>query len=203
LFQYFVWEVLSFNTLPARRDLAWLALRKIPALTPDAMFRATPKAVLDAIGLTGGHREEKLDRIRVTVTEFKRWRDRLDSERMPQAGLLRSARALRKLSQFDKFPRARALLFAAGFRVLPVDDEVSRVATRISGEPNPRNRRSAKRWLAPQLAKDVAVYRGAIVYMRHHAQQTCLAIAPHCGVCPLRLECAFVSSAKRPVGAAP
>jgi endonuclease III len=193
LFQYFVWELLSVNALPARRDLAWLALRKIPALTPDAMFRAAPKAVLDAVGLTGPHRDDKVDRIRVTVGEFKRFRDRLDSDTMKQVGLLRSARAMRRLSQLDKPARARALLFAAGHVVLPIDDDVSRVVTRLMGEPNNRNRRAARRWLAPQLTKDADAYRAAIIYLRHHAQQTCLAVAPHCTVCPLRSLCAFAS----------
>jgi len=193
LFQYFVWEILSFNALPARRDLAWLALRKIPALTPDSMFRAAPKAVLDAVGLTGPRRDAKVDRIRVTVGEFKRFRDRLDSDTMKQVGLLRSARAMRPLSQFDRPTRARALLFAAGHVVLPIDDEVSRVVTRLMGEPNDRNRRAAKRWLAPQLTNDIDTYRNAIIYLRHHANQTCLAIAPHCTVCPLRLMCVFAS----------
>ena len=39
LFGFYVWEVISEGALPARRDLAWLALKRIPALTPDAMFR--------------------------------------------------------------------------------------------------------------------------------------------------------------------
>jgi hypothetical protein len=193
----------SVNALPARRDLAWLALRRIPALTPDAMFRAAPKAVLDAVGLTGPHRDDKVDRIRVTVGEFKRLRDRLESNRLKQSGLLRSARALRRLSQFDKPARARALLFAAGHAVLPIDDEVGRVVTRLMGEPNDRNRRVAKRWLAPQLTKDIDTYRDTIIYLRHHAQHTCVAVAPHCTVCPLRSMCAFGGqsgqSASRPV----
>ena len=37
----------------SRRDLAWTALRKIPALTPDAMFLAPVKELGDAVGLTG------------------------------------------------------------------------------------------------------------------------------------------------------
>jgi hypothetical protein len=31
-----------------------------------------------------------------------------------------------------------------------------------------------------------------VVYLRHHASQTCLKVAPHCGVCPLRSQCLSV-----------
>jgi len=169
------------------------------------MFRAAPNALIAAVGLAGAHRDDKVERIRTTVAEFKRFRDRLDSETMRRAGLLGGARALRLLSQFDKPTRARALLFAAGQVVLPVDDDVSRVVTRLIGESNVRNRGVTKRWLAPQLDRDLNAHRDAIIYLRHHAHHTCTAVGPHCPVCPLRPGCAFAgaSSTTRPGGAAP
>jgi hypothetical protein len=36
-FALYVWEVLSVGTTPARRDAAFNALRRVPALTPDAV----------------------------------------------------------------------------------------------------------------------------------------------------------------------
>src|SRR5688572_4204378 len=77
LFQFFVWEILSATSLPARRDHAWNALKKIPALTPDAMFRAPAKALLDAVALGGPHREHKVEQLRATVDVFKRHREAL------------------------------------------------------------------------------------------------------------------------------
>ena len=53
LFAFFVWEVVSARTLPARRDIAWQAIRRIPALTPDAMFRVPKddlKAAIEGLG---------------------------------------------------------------------------------------------------------------------------------------------------------
>ena len=200
LFQFFVWEVLSENALPARRDLAWQALRRLPALTPDAMFRAPTKDLLDAVGIAGPHREEKVERIRAVVGEFKRHRDVLSSEAFTQMRVITAARALRRLDHVPASSRARAMLFAAGRRVLPIDEEVHRVISRLMGTRQ-RSRPAIRQWLAARLERDHATYRDAIVYLRHHAHHTCLNVGPHCGVCPLRLECP--SSMTRPGAATP
>ncbi|MBA3271902.1 MAG: hypothetical protein H0T71_15475 [Acidobacteria bacterium] len=100
------------------------------------MFRAASKALLEVVGLAGPYRDGKVDQIRVTVGEFKRHRERLDVNAMKRASLLANARELRRLSQFDRSARARALLFAAGRVVLPVDDDVSRVVMRLMGLVN-------------------------------------------------------------------
>ena len=192
LFQFFVWEVLSEHALPARRDLAWHALRRLPALTPDAMFRAPTKDLLDAIGTAGPHREEKLERIRAIVGEFKRHRDLLSAEALARMSVLAVARTLRRLEQAPVAMRERALLFALGRRVLPMDEEISRVVGRLMGDPHNRRHQPARRWLTARVPQDIAAYRDAVLYLRHHAQHTCLKVGPHCGVCPLRGSCASV-----------
>ena len=216
LFQFFVWEILSRDALPARRDLAWLALKRIPALTPDAVFRAPPKAFLDAIGLTGPYREDKADLIKSVVGEFKRHRDTLAGDAFAESGLRRAVRALRRFTLIDIGVRRRALLFAGNYLLLPMDPELARVLNRIAGsEPvllprrqtapeQRRSQRGARRWLADRLPRDLEIYRDAVVYLRHHAQHTCLLIGPHCTVCPLRDGCvAGTSSVTPPAGAAP
>jgi endonuclease III len=203
LFQFFVWEILSASSLPARRDLAWNALKKIPALTPDAMFRAPAKALLEAVALGGPHRDEKIEQLRATVDIFKRHRERLHAEALKRAGLLGGGRALQMLTHVDRNARARAWLFAVGICVLPVDEDVSRVAGRLMGtidaatarvmRPRTRDvnraRSRARRWLAARLPPEIAAYRDAVVFLRHHGQHTCLTVAPHCTICPLRVDC--------------
>jgi endonuclease III len=203
LFQFFVWEILSEGSLPARRDLAWHALRKMPALTPDAMFRAPAKALLEAVALGGPYRDEKVERLRATVDIFKRHRERLHADAVKRAGLLGGARALQTLAHVDRAVRARAWLFAVGVLILPVDDHLSRVVNRLMGTRDTasasvarsrtrdvnRVRSAARRWLAARLPREIGAYREALVYLRHHGQHTCLAVAPHCTVCPLRVDC--------------
>jgi endonuclease III len=196
-FQFLIWEILSEQSLPARRDLAWQALRRIPALTPDAIFRAPPKELLDAVGLAGPHREEKVERIRALVGAFKRHRD-LFVQVASGSGVLQAARAMRRLEQVSPSVRARAILFVVGRAVLPLDQDVARVVSRLMGAPHNRRRALARRWLSERLDPGVTSYRDAIVYLRHHAHQSCTAVAPHCAVCPLRHDCGSVQRGHAP-----
>jgi endonuclease III len=210
-FQFFLWEILSRDALPARRDLAWQALRRIPALTPDSVFRAPTKALLEAIGQAGPHRDDRVELIRATIGEFKRHRDEFDADRLRAESLLQAARTFQRLEHLSRDVRDRALLFAAGHAVLPTDDGVGRVMARLEGTAHEtdgadlstlrrqqwgpelaRQRRKARRLLAGTLPREVEAYREAILYLRHHAQQTCVAVGPHCGVCPLAPSCESV-----------
>jgi hypothetical protein len=132
-FQFFLWEILSRNALPTRRDLAWQALKRIPALTPDAVSRAASKALLDAVALAGPHRDERIEQIRMTAAEFKRRRSALEADALRSAGLGRSARLVRRLSDLPRDTRDRALLFCAEYLVTPLDDPAARVVARLQG----------------------------------------------------------------------
>jgi endonuclease III len=197
-FQFFVWEIVSDQALPARRDLAWQALRRIPALTPDAMFRAPKQELLDALGIAGPNREDRLDRLRAIVGEFKRHRDELANERLARASTLAVTRALRRLDHATSATRARALLFAGDRAVLPMDDDMLRVVSRLMGTPENRCRPVARRWLTARVNAEPSSFRDAVIYLRHHAQHTCLKVGPHCGICPLRPRCGSVQRSDAP-----
>jgi endonuclease III len=210
-FQFFLWEILSDNALPARRDLAWQALRRIPALTPDAVARTPQKELLEVMRLIGPQPDERIDRIRSTTGEMKRQRDRFDPESLRTKGLCLAARAFRRLTHLPRDVVDRALLYAAGYPVLPLDDAAARVVARLEGTAIPASqgaegftlkralyagqlrlqRRRARKTLAAALPRDPDTYRDVVLYLRHHAQNTCLAVAPHCKVCPLLPACAF------------
>jgi endonuclease III len=223
-FQFFLWEILSVDALPARRDLAWQSLRRIPALTPDAVFRTPVKELVDTLGLIGPHRDERLERIRQTTAEFKRHRAALGEERLRTGGLLASRRALRGMTHLPRETLDLALLYVAGYAVLPLDDATARVVMRLEGMALPiegaegfapkrvrsalrlaaarsgqagqanglrTERRRARKILRSQLPSNLETYRDAVLYLRHHAQHTCSAVAPHCGICPLLTVCVF------------
>lgn len=210
-FQFFLWEILSADALPARRDLAWQALRRIPALTPDAAFRTPTKVLLQVVALIGPYRDERVEHIRATTGEFKRHRNLLAAEVFTSAGLRGATRALRRLRHLPRETLDRALLYAGGYAVLPLDDATARVVARLEGTAIPikegaegftlkralwggelrRQRRRARKTLAGALPCDVNAYREAVLYLRHHAQHTCIAVGPHCHVCPLASDCAF------------
>src|SRR5215467_1047741 len=71
-FTLFVWEVLAAHSTPRKRDAALAALKKIPALTPDSMWRAPQKKLEESVKLAGPYAEQRLRALRTGVELFRR-----------------------------------------------------------------------------------------------------------------------------------
>ena len=71
-FTLFVWEVLSVHSTPAKRDAAMAALKRIPALTPDAMWRAPQKKLEQSLVLAGPYLENRMRAMRAGVELFRK-----------------------------------------------------------------------------------------------------------------------------------
>lgn len=189
-FALFVWEVLSAQTTPGKRDAALSALRRARALTPDAMARA-PQAKLEAaVKLAGPYFEQRLRALRSGVNLFRRAPRLAAVIKGPLPG---ARRALRPLPQLGDAGAHRMLLFAADHPVLPVDAGVHRVARRLGyGEPGELFRKSARSVqlaLERELPRNSEALRRAFLYLSHHGGATCTDADPHCTVCPLLSEC--------------
>jgi endonuclease III len=190
LFQFFMWEIVSKDALIARRDAAWHAIRMIPALTPDAVFRTPAKEMLAALALAGPNAERRMELLRGLVGEFRRARDLLTDKALESRSLLGTARVLERLQEIPEDMRYRALLFGANHHVLPVDADITRVVGRLIGAKiTPR---TARHSLTAILPRDREAYKTSITYLRHHSRQTCVFADPHCTVCPLATGCASV-----------
>lgn len=192
LFGFVVWEILSARALPSRRDLAWLALRRLPALTPDAMFRAAKANLQDALLMLAA-REERIDELRSACGHLRRHRD---LEALVAGPLVGAVRALAAVPGLTPAGRGRALLFPGGHAVAPADDGVVRVVSRLHGleatHPAARRRLSRARMRA-DCAGDLNLLRAAAVLVSHHAAHACAHATPHCGVCPLAGQCRFAA----------
>jgi len=190
-FTLFVWEVLSPHSTPRKRDAALAALKRIPALTPDAMWRAPQKKLEAAVALAGPYVETRLRALRAGSDRFRRVPELRATIRGPVAP---ARRALKGLPQMGEGGAYRMLLFAADHPVLPVDARVSRVARRLGfGDERgdfTKTARSVREAVAHELAADAEAYRRAFVYLSHHGAATCTEVDPHCGVCPLLEDCA-------------
>ena len=189
-FTLFVWEVLSMHSTPQKRDAALGALKRIPALTPDAMWRAPQKRLEESVRLAGPYGEQRLRALRTGVDLFRR------TPRLPSIirGPVTSARrALKGLPQMGEGGAYRMLLFAADQPVLPIDARVSRVARRLGyGETHKdftKTARSVREAVAHDLPPDIDAYRRTFLYLSHHGIATCTEADPHCSVCPLRPDC--------------
>ena len=189
-FILFVWEVLSPHTTPAKRDAALAALKRIRALTPDAMWQAPQKKLEEAVVLTGPYLERRVGALRAGVALFRRSPALSAVLRGPMPAARRS---LKRLPQLGEGGAHRMLLFAADHAVLPVDARVSRVGRRLgygtaSGDFR-KSARSVQQAISRELPRNVDSFRRAFLYLSHHGAVTCTEADPHCQVCPLLTDC--------------
>lgn len=189
-FTLFVWEVLSVHSTPRKRDAALAALKRIRALTPDAMWRAPQKKLEESVALAGPYLENRLTALRTGVDLFRRSTD------LPKvlAGPLPSARrALKPFPQLGETGAHRMLLFAADHPILPVDARLNRVGHRLGyGQPAAdfkKQARSVQAAMSAELEDSVEAYRRAFLYLSHHGAATCTEADPHCSICPLLKDC--------------
>ena len=189
-FTLFVWEVLSAHSTPRKRDAALAALKRIPALTPDAMWRAPQKKLEQSLQLAGPYLENRLQALRTGVDVFRR------SPKLPaiiRGPLIAARRALKPLPQLGEAGAHRVLLFAADHAVLPADARVTRVGKRLGyGDSYPdfrKQSRSVQDALTRELPPSVPTFRRAFLYLSHHGGATCTEGDPHCPICPLLDDC--------------
>lgn len=189
-FILFVWEVLSAHSTPRRRDAALAALKRIRALTPDAMWRAPKKKLEDSVKLAGPYDDNRLQALRTGVDVFRRSPNLASTIRGP---LVAARRAIKPLPQLGDAGAHRMLLFAADHPILPIDARVARVARRLgyaaaAGDFR-KQARSAQVALARELPTEVTAIRRAFLYLSHHGAATCTEADPHCSICPLVSDC--------------
>jgi endonuclease-3 len=189
-FTLFVWEVLSAHSTPRKRNAALAALKRIRAMTPDAMWRAPQKKLEESVKLAGPYADNRLQALRTGVDVFRR------SPRLAaiiRGPLLAARRALKPLPQLGDAGAHRMLLFTADHAVLPADARVTRVGRRLGyGDSYAEFRkqsRSVQESLTRELPPSVDAFRRAFLYLSHHGGATCTEGDPHCPICPLLNDC--------------
>ena len=179
-FTLFVWEVLSVHSTPRKRDAALAALKRIRALTPDAMWRAPQKKLEESVALAGPYLEKRLQALRTGVDLFRR---SPNLPKMIRGPLPAARRALKPLPQLGETGAHRMLLFAADQAILPVDARVSRVGAAARVRRGGRRLQEAGA-LGPGRAARAScrasadAYRRAFLYLSHHGGATCTESRP-------------------------
>jgi endonuclease III len=178
-FALYVWEVLGIHTTPARRSAAMSALRRIPALTPDSMGRASRARLESVVALAGPYREERLRALAAGVDVFKRNRDLPDRLRGDETA---AKNALALLPHLTSVSGQWLLLFAGRRPLVPHDPDLRRVLDRL---------RTTDDAVTGELGDVLSALQRASVYLSHHGQATCLESDPMCHICPLRSSCPY------------
>jgi endonuclease III len=189
-YPHFLWQVLSLNAPPQARDAAFLALRRIPALTPDAVWKAAPARVEAALLLAGPHSPERRRLLAAGTEVFRR---RRDIDRLLGGPAIAARRVLRWLGPLNPHVAHWLLLFAGDHPILPLDPRICRVGWRLGwGEASEQTRlwqRKTRQALSRSAGDDVATLRRAATRLAHHAAAACSETAPRCGICPLGGRC--------------
>jgi endonuclease-3 len=192
-FGLYIWEVLSTGTTPARRDAAFNAFKRIPALTPDAVARLPQAKLAVAVEHAGAMKDERIRALRAGADVF-RHHPEIATEL--NGGIRRALRAARRMPYLGRASTLRLLLFSGGTRVLPLDEHAFRVAQRLGygedHEPPLRALRTTRRALLAESGRDLEVLRAISQYLTHHGLATCTQVAPHCRVCPVAPDCEWL-----------
>jgi hypothetical protein len=172
----FVWEILSVHSTPRKRDAALAALKRIRALTPDAMWRAAHAKLEASVALAGPCRAA-VARSQTGVDLFTA-AHRLDGA---SPGRCRPPPRVEAVPQLAAGAH-RMLLFAADHPILPVD-------ARVTGSACGSARRAGRRLREgvagraeradPRAAPAVDAFRRAFQYCRITAPP-CTETDPHC-----------------------
>ena len=105
-----------------------MALRRIPALTPDSLKKVSRGKLETIVRLCGPFVEERLSALETGADMFRRQRSFADRLHGP----LRAAwLALRDLPHLGEAGAARVLLFASPHSLIPVDAAMTRLAVRL------------------------------------------------------------------------
>ncbi len=195
-FGFFLWYVLGQRTIPQKRDAALAALKRIPALTPDALWRA-PRAKLHAAVALVGPPEERLYPVITGVEVFRQYRE---IDRDIRAGLLGARRATRRIEPLEAAGAQWMLLAAGGHPILPRHRGAGRVLMRLGATDAAHGEARYSPIRAVRAAgacapRDARFLKPAILYLSHHASGTCTPTEPHCRVCPLAVDCAYAAAA--------
>ena len=177
-FMLFVWEVLSFQAPPIKRDAAFGALKRARALTPDSMTKVAPKKLAESVRLTGSYQEQRLRALKTGIMAFQRDPALAAAIKGP---LPVAQEALGALPQMSDGGAERMLLFAGDHKVLPMDTGMWRLIRRLGYDEAPDS----------ELPHSLDAYRRASIYLGHHAAVTCDEKEPHCHVCPLKSACPY------------
>jgi endonuclease III len=190
-FAVFVWQVLGTKTSAGRRDAALNALRRIPAVTPDAIRKLGRGRLESVIRLCGPLVDQRLAALEAGVDVFRR---RPGLSRALAGPLHEAWPAARDLPHLAEADAERILLYGTPNAVIPVDADLSRWALRMGfvepGRGERRTRRAVRRELSQALPADSETRRQAMLVLTHHARATCVEREPHCAVCPLAPGCA-------------
>ena len=181
-----VLTILSQNTTDKNSGAAFAALRKRFGDDWDAVRRARPATIANAIR-QGGLADQKAPRIKAILQEIHSTQGTLSLDHLDE---MSDEEALDYLTAFPGVgPKTAAcvLMFSLRRPVLPVDTHVHRVGLRLGLIPPKTDANKAHSLLQEQLTSEQVI--DFHIQMIRHGKRTCIARQPRCSTCVLQDHC--------------
>jgi len=200
-----LYETIAYLASDQRRDTAFDALRKQVGLEPTAILAASMEKLTKITRLGGIHPELRAVRLKeiaqIVLNDFDG-----DLNSVLPLSLPKALKALRKFPAIGAPGAEKILLFTKTHPLLSLESNGLRALLRLGFGKERKNYSasysSVQEELKDQIGADCDFLIRAHQLLRQHGKELCRVNNPACGICPVRLSCAYYRSHKAQRGTA-
>jgi len=196
-FELILWENVAYLASDARREEAFLALKKKIGATPGAILAAGPGRLREVVGRAGILPDQGVAKL-LRAAALARDEGGGDLEGVLGLPEKQAERVLRRFPGIGEPGVEKILLFCGAKAVLALESNGLRVLVRLGyGEEKKSysaTYRAAQAAAEGELRADIRSRQRAHLLLRRHGQELCRRSAPHCSECPVAGSCAYFSS---------
>ena len=200
-----LYETIAYLASDQRRDTAFDALRTQVGLEPTEILAASMEKLTKITRLGGIHPELRAVRLKeiaqIVLTDFDG-----DLNSVLALSLPKALKALRKFPAIGAPGAEKILLFTKTHPLLSLESNGLRALLRLGFGKERRNYSasysSVQEELKDQIGADCDFLIRAHQLLRQHGKELCRVNNPACGICPVRLSCAYYRSHKAQQGTA-
>lgn len=185
--------ILSQHTSDRNSHRAFLSLRRAFPRWSD-LLTADPKEIEKAIRC-GGLAKQKSIRIQAVLRLIHEREGKLSLAHLNRLPDEEAYAYLAGLPGIGGKTACCVLLFSLGRPVMPVDTHIHRIVQRLGWIAARATPDAARKVLEARLAPEQIYWMHVLLIA--HGRQTCLAIRPRCGECPICAHCAHAQLSRR------
>lgn len=194
-----LYETIAYLASDERRDAAFDALRTQVGLEPAAILAASMEKLTSITRLGGIHSELRAARLKeiaqIVLNDFDG-----DLNGVLQLSLPKALKALRKFPAIGAPGAEKIVIFTKTYPLLSLESNGLRALLRLGFGKERKNYSasysSVQQALKDQIGADCDFLVRAHQLLRRHGKELCRVNHPACGICPVRLSCAYYRSHK-------
>jgi len=204
-YEFLLWWHCGYPQSDERCAKGWAALTAAVGTSPEAVLRAKPAVLIEALkhgGMVPELRAERLKEIALRVQQELGGdvRGAVVAARM-RSGVKGARKVLKSFPNIADPGADRILLFAGIEAVAAVPSNNPAPLVRVMrGRETPnygRTYRDAQEMIEQGTAPEFAARQRAYLLLKVHGQELCRRVSPRCEACPVQPHCAYAGGAMR------